>query len=1148
MNEKWEVLTADVNLDAMASVIREEGLPVHVRKLALAAVRIYLAEQTGERVYAAGNSYISGEKILLYGKKAVIEAVEDGQNPAQGRFKILILRLPDGSQKYMAAEVLEAPKVEQEPSSDRQVDIFYKENGLAIRTGLQNALQGDERFVWFQDAQGDQWCLVEMLPIVSDDHMSRALSFVQRRNDDLVPEPVSTEELVHKLWELDNDGSIAYILTAFALNAKLQQFQEVRWVGGGWLSEQVWKELQNRPKLVGPREPNVITIPSDVVIDKKDVEKEGDEEKALEETKSNDQDVILADDMEKWQRNRLVNASLRLGARHYYCGWLPLSQVMRRVFPPMASKSYKVTFHHRFGGYEDSFRGWVDWSQERITVPEMYEVLREQAIYPGAELVVSHRGTLWDYDIRTKPLEKARYIRVRQVELETDEDGNLIVNANGEYKVMYSTFDQRCNYKISDEVFVAAAPWEYRIALFEAADRIARGYFQLVWETCCEWWETGERKPLYITDAQLYDEIHNHRRLVTSDATIPWLLWRYQAFEAMGNGRFLFRPEKGELVRSFGITRRASPIRKKPAASDIRKNRTLKQTKRTVVVWDQIINLVGQRLATLGKGAEFEILSVSENALHIRIDSTGREGAIYRRELESMWSILTQEGELTQSAMRSEYSQFKSTYLCAIIAKMPEVSYETKPIRLFYRRAPEAVGTQTNKNASDPYVENTGFFIFQQRTDPEYADKVGDIYNWRQGIPGSKQIEEGARFIYYRPGERVFFGTGQVTSIFAYVGEDGITYYDGNITDYESWDPLALTTGLASRLSFVEPNRLGIGQAGIRRISRDDFNAILDYRREMAEGIQRHDGILGSRPWFWNQVTQLTGRQLHTLDRRKPFDVVSVSDRVLKIRLAGGTLSSLLRRKLEGAWAYLVSEGEMSRSDIEKYLSFNSSYTSAILAAMPDVTNETRPIRLKYQPPSSEDPTPSGSTQEPTRSDQLVDADLVFPSLLFEESSQLPLPPSLEQVLETQKSVHDLDEGLDDDKAESQIDTEFRQIQEIVRVPLVGQTIYKLREDPNHIIEVNDETVTVFSHTKNAIRWQWMRGIYRALSYLSIVIFKRFSQIAHIEFHKKPRKTQIYHKPEDPIFLHEEKAEEVSIVDTDRSQDHTSDTTGRPLL
>ena len=56
----------------------------------------------------------------------------------------------------------------------------------------------------------------------------------------------------------------------------------------------------------------------------------------------------------------------------------------------------------------------------------------------------------------------------------------------------------------------------------------------------------------------------------------------------------------------------------------------------------------------------------------------------------------------------------------------------------------------------------TGYFIFQQKPDSEYDDQTGSIYNWRQGIPGSKQIQPGARFIYYRPGEQVFFGCGRI--------------------------------------------------------------------------------------------------------------------------------------------------------------------------------------------------------------------------------------------------------------------------------------------------------------------------------------------------------------------------------------------------
>jgi hypothetical protein len=119
-------------------------------------------------------------------------------------------------------------------------------------------------------------------------------------------------------------------------------------------------------------------------------------------------------------------------------------------------------------------------------------------------------------------------------------------------------------------------------------------------------------------------------------------------------------------------------------------------------------------------------------------------------------------------------------------------------------------------------------FIFQQSSQSDYEDKLGVIYNWRQGIPGSNLITIGSRFIYYRTGDKVFFGTGKIERIDKYQGDDGQIHSNGFITDYQAWDPpLLLNQELGQQLSFIKQDRLWIGQAGIRQIDQADFQALL---------------------------------------------------------------------------------------------------------------------------------------------------------------------------------------------------------------------------------------------------------------------------------------------------------------------------------
>jgi formylglycine-generating enzyme required for sulfatase activity len=562
----WSGITPDVvNVGALAQVIRDAGKPVHVDVLAQAAVRALLEAE--ERRYAPGAQYAPGETIRCNGQLVKVKAVQDGSNLKQGSFKILTLALPDGAERNLAAEVAGAPAEDQEPVTDQKVRVIADgENGLAIRTTVQEALAADDRFVRFQDAQGDHWYLTELLPPMTDQDLARAWTLLQGLLNEGVLFPRPTEALVGAIWGQANDGSDAYLLRAFALNVALQRCRETRWVGDGWALEAEWQQLQERPTLVGPREENVVTLPEGVA---PDAEAETDDigEDVEAEVEPEESGVALEQDLEAWRRDRRLNATITLQARHYYENWLPLSQDVQRVFPPLSSEACAVTFYHRFGGEEESFRAWVDWNQKIILgSPQMYQTFYNHGIYPGARLVISHRGTLWNYDLRTRPVAGEERLRVRRVFL--SETGEL----------EYEEIDEPLRYEVDGDVFVAAARWEDLPALFEQAERVGAGIFQLMYERCCQWWEQGGREPLHVTAQQLFGAIHyDDQGRLTRKATIAWELWRRSAFEPVGDERYLFHPEKGDRTRSVGLRQRSTPRRSVLSGPRVERDRSLEQ-------------------------------------------------------------------------------------------------------------------------------------------------------------------------------------------------------------------------------------------------------------------------------------------------------------------------------------------------------------------------------------------------------------------------------------------------------------------------------------------------------------------------------------------------------------------------------------------
>jgi hypothetical protein len=101
---------------------------------------------------------------------------------------------------------------------------------------------------------------------------------------------------------------------------------------------------------------------------------------------------------------------------------------------------------------------------------------------------------------------------------------------------------------------------------------------------------------------------------------------------------------------------------------------------------------------------------------------------------------------------------------------------------------------------------------------------------------------------------------------------------------------------------------------------------------------------------FWPSICQLDGRELRTLERGRPFEVVSVDDAGVVLSPAvSGKLRTIQRETLEEAFCALIDRRELTRVAIaEEFSAFNAVYVAALLAALPDVAPCIRPTRLIF--------------------------------------------------------------------------------------------------------------------------------------------------------------------------------------------------------
>lgn len=105
-----------------------------------------------------------------------------------------------------------------------------------------------------------------------------------------------------------------------------------------------------------------------------------------------------------------------------------------------------------------------------------------------------------------------------------------------------------------------------------------------------------------------------------------------------------------------------------------------------------------------------------------------------------------------------------------------------------------------------------------------------------------------------------------------------------------------------------------------------------------------------TREQFWPSIANLGGRELKTLERGRPFEVLDVSPgRVVVMPAVSGKRRTIQRKTLEGAFSALLDRREMTGVEIAgEFSAFNAVYIAALLAALPDVAACTGPTRLIF--------------------------------------------------------------------------------------------------------------------------------------------------------------------------------------------------------
>lgn len=100
----------------------------------------------------------------------------------------------------------------------------------------------------------------------------------------------------------------------------------------------------------------------------------------------------------------------------------------------------------------------------------------------------------------------------------------------------------------------------------------------------------------------------------------------------------------------------------------------------------EISKLKGRELHTLDRSNPFTVKDVTQQKVTLLLSQTGKERSIPLIEIEAAWQELVTKGELSRIQIHSDFSEFNPAYVAALLAELPGVTHQDKPIRLFYKQ------------------------------------------------------------------------------------------------------------------------------------------------------------------------------------------------------------------------------------------------------------------------------------------------------------------------------------------------------------------------------------------------------------------------------------------------------------------------------
>ena len=99
--------------------------------------------------------------------------------------------------------------------------------------------------------------------------------------------------------------------------------------------------------------------------------------------------------------------------------------------------------------------------------------------------------------------------------------------------------------------------------------------------------------------------------------------------------------------------------------------------------------LLNHTLKTLDQNKSFKIVAVTDSTILVKLEASGKDRMIDRREVDGSLSELHRRGEITRSEIQERHSKRNPAYVAAILAALPGVRVSVRPIVLRYQKKGE---------------------------------------------------------------------------------------------------------------------------------------------------------------------------------------------------------------------------------------------------------------------------------------------------------------------------------------------------------------------------------------------------------------------------------------------------------------------------